>query len=153
MRGGTHRVPPRTGFGGGASALDEARDKQQDHRADQGVDHLGDVAAADENAKARQKPAGDDCADDADHDIADQSEPPALHDLTGEPAGDGTDDEPDNDDFRRHESILPRGPRALCDRPCARRPVMLGASGGCRIGTLPRLLVVCQQYNVRGPTG
>src|SRR5215813_1508957 len=94
-------------------ALDQAHDNQQDHRTDEGIDHVGDEAAADIESNARQKPAGDHRTDDADDDIADQAEPPTLHDLTGEPAGDGTDDEPDNYDFRRHGLSFPVG-RELC---------------------------------------
>src|SRR6476646_7479544 len=95
-----------------ASALDQTYDNQEDNRTDHGVDDLGDEAAADVKADARQQPPGDHRADNADHDVADQPESATLDDLTGEPAGNSTNDEPNDDDFRRHGLSFPVGPRA-----------------------------------------
>ena len=49
--------------------------------------------AAEADAQLRQQPAGDQRADDADHDIADQPETGAVHDQAGKPAGDRADHE------------------------------------------------------------
>src|SRR5207302_2678583 len=54
----------------------------------------------------RQQPARDHRADDADDDVADQSEAAAFDDLTRKPAGDRTDDQP-NDDIHQHERFSP----------------------------------------------
>jgi hypothetical protein len=54
VRGGDPRGAPRPfSFGLLASALDQARDKQQDHRTNGGIDHLGDEPAADIESNAR----------------------------------------------------------------------------------------------------
>ena len=56
------------------------------------------------NAMMRQQPAGDDGADDADDDVADQPEAAALDDHAGKPAGNRADDEPNDDALR---SMIP----------------------------------------------
>ena len=53
------------------------------------------------DAEPRQQPAGDERADDADHDVAEQAEAHALHDQAGEPACDRTDEDDDDE-------LLPR---------------------------------------------
>ena len=52
-----------------------------------------------DDADARQQPAGDERADDADHDVADQAKAHAAHDQAGEPAGDRADDQNDENCF------------------------------------------------------
>ena len=53
--GGNPRGTPRPFFVCRlASALDQARDSQQDHRTNDGIDDLGDETAADIESNARQ---------------------------------------------------------------------------------------------------
>ena len=51
----------------------------------------------------RQQPAGDEGADDADDDIADQPEAAAFHDHAGQPAGDGADNQPNDKALYVHD--------------------------------------------------
>src|SRR5262245_48967979 len=77
--------------------LDQPDEEQRDHRADDRVDDRGDDAAADREPDQRQQPACDDCADEADNDVAHHPEAVAFDDLAPRPAGDRTDDQPDDD--------------------------------------------------------
>ena len=54
--------------------------------------------------------AGDEGADDADDDVAEQAESATLDDEAGEPARDRADDKPNDDRFNAHEGspMLPR---------------------------------------------
>ena len=54
--------------------------------------------------EAGKQPAGNEGADDADDDVADQAEAAARHDLAGKPAGNGTDDEKDDECLWIHAS-------------------------------------------------
>jgi hypothetical protein len=51
----------------------QQQDDQEDHGADRGVDDGGDKACANMNVELRQQPSGDDCADNANDDIAEGS--------------------------------------------------------------------------------
>ena len=67
----------------------------------------------------RQQPAADEGADDADDDIADQAEAHALDDQAGEPAGNRTDDNENDQAFERHRISPPVAallPVATADR-------------------------------------
>ena len=57
------------------------------------------MPTAQADAKPWQQPARDHGADDADNDVADQSEAEAFHDKAGKPARDRADDEPSNQTF------------------------------------------------------
>src|SRR5260370_29112632 len=76
-----------------SGASDQGKDHQHDHRADGGVDDIGNGAAAKIDAQLRQQPACHQRTDDADHDVADQPETGAANDQAGEPAGDRADHE------------------------------------------------------------
>src|SRR5690348_7588948 len=73
-----------------SGALDQPDDHQQDDRADRRIDDRADDAGQ-AQSQTRQQPAGDKCAEDADDDIANQTEPAALDDLASEPSGNRTD--------------------------------------------------------------
>lgn len=79
-----------------ALAGEQVDDRQQDHRTDQREqegaegDRFVDAAA--------EQPAGNQRADDADHDVEDDALLGiALHDDAGQPAYDAADDQPDDD--------------------------------------------------------
>src|SRR5271155_675487 len=78
-------------------AFDQPDNDQQNHRADEGIDHVGNKAATDEESDPRQQPAGDKRADNADDDVADQPETAALDHHPGKPAGDRADNQPNDD--------------------------------------------------------
>jgi hypothetical protein len=56
------------------------RIKQENDRADDRIDDFAKRAAPDRDAEPRQKPSGDERADDSNEDIADNSEPVAADD-------------------------------------------------------------------------
>ena len=60
------------------------------------------IDRADMNAELRQQPSGDDRADNADDDIAEEPEAAALDHQPGEPAGDGPYDQPNDDALNAH---------------------------------------------------
>src|SRR5690606_316089 len=62
--------------------------------------------AADVETETRQKPAGHHGTDDSEHDIADEAKAAARNDLTGQPAGNSTDNEPNDEAFQSHVSSL-----------------------------------------------
>src|SRR5262245_7351587 len=91
----------------GSCALYEADDEQNDNGANGRVNDCPGNPT--HRPESREKPAGNDCADDAKHDVADQAKAEARHDLTGKPAGDRTDDEPNNQGLWVHGSSFPVG--------------------------------------------
>src|ERR1700722_4363193 len=99
-------TPPRRT----ALSPDQPQDDQEDHRADKCVDDGGDKARADIDTELRQQPPGDDRADNAAHDVPQQPVAAAFDHHPGKPAGDGSDDQPNNDALNTH-SIPPKGPR------------------------------------------
>jgi hypothetical protein len=54
------------------------------------------------DTKLREQPTADECADDPDNEIANQSKPRALHDLASQPSGDHADQQYDQQTFTRH---------------------------------------------------
>ncbi len=46
-----------------------------------------------------EDPSADECADDAQHDVADKAEAVTLDDQAGEPSGDGSDQYPNQQQF------------------------------------------------------
>src|ERR1043165_1391402 len=109
---------------------DQADDHQQNHRADHRIDDGGDHADAEPDAETRQQVPGDDRADDADHDVADQPETKALHEQAGEPARNRSDDQPSNQTF--DHGVPPRQPHgSSVQRKNTRPRRVLPASGRC----------------------
>jgi hypothetical protein len=82
-----------------ASAANEPDDKQQDQRADGGVDDRRNDARAKMNAELRKQPTTNKGPYDSDDDIADDPEPGTLHDLTGQPSGNEADQQYDQETF------------------------------------------------------
>jgi hypothetical protein len=80
-----------------SSTPDQSQKKQQDNRADGGVDDCGNDAAADFDANPRQQPASDESADNPNDDVADQPVAPTFYDRAGKPTGDGTNDQPNDE--------------------------------------------------------
>src|SRR5579863_5716313 len=85
----------------------QPHDQQKDNGADRRIDDLRNQAAADVNAKPWEKPAGDEGADNADNDVADDAKAGAAHDLAGQPARDQTDEQNDDKTFTRYVHKVP----------------------------------------------
>src|ERR1043165_7242261 len=81
------------------SLLEEPDDDQENDRPDDGIDDCRDDAADQDEADQRQYPAGNHRTNDADHDIANQSETVALDEQAREPASDCADDQPNDERF------------------------------------------------------
>src|SRR5271154_5838674 len=101
---------------------DQSDDHQQDHRADGGAEDLADHPEREPDAQARKQESRDQGADDADHDVADQTEAVAPNDLAGEPAGNRADQQKDD---QTHSSSPPQGGPGA-----AAPPLMLRRSDG-----------------------
>src|ERR1700685_421855 len=105
--------------GAASGSFDQLDDDQQDHRADAGVDEGGDDAAPDHDhaPDLRTPPAGDDRADDADDDIANEPNPAALDDHARKPASNRADDNPDDETLNHGVSPFPspgKGRTIMC---------------------------------------
>src|SRR5262245_1005278 len=98
-----HCVPSRS--------LDETYHEQHDNCADCGMDDGAHYAA--HRPETREQPACNDRADDADYDVADEAEAAAGHNLARKPAGDSTDDEPNDESLRinGHAFVPLNGPQ------------------------------------------
>src|ERR1700757_2989057 len=70
--------------------------------ADREPDHPPDG-----NTEQAEQPAADQSADDANDDVANQPEAAATHDQAGEPAGDATDHDKENETPEGHLASLP----------------------------------------------
>jgi hypothetical protein len=85
-----------------AATLDEPQDKEQQYRADGGVDDCGDDPGSEMKAELRQQPASDKGAQDPDNEITNDPETAPAHDLTGQPAGNDTHKQYNQQAFTRH---------------------------------------------------
>ena len=72
-------------------SLDETYDEQHDDGADRCVNDGAEDAP--DGEEPRQQEAGNDGTNDADHDIANETETASGHDLTGKPTSDRTDNQ------------------------------------------------------------
>jgi hypothetical protein len=54
------------------------------------------------DTELREHPTADECPDDPDNEIANQSKSRALHDLASQPSGDHADQQYDQQTFTRH---------------------------------------------------
>jgi hypothetical protein len=77
--------------GSGNPPAHESDEEEQNDRAGGGRDELPGEIATWEQSKLRQQSSPNDGADDADHDVADQSKPVTLDDDPGQEAGDRAD--------------------------------------------------------------
>jgi hypothetical protein len=82
--------------------LDEPQDKEQQDRADGGVDDCSDDPCSEMNAELRQQPASDKGAQDPDNEITNDPETAPAHDLTGQPAGNDTHKQYNQQALTRH---------------------------------------------------
>jgi hypothetical protein len=87
---------PGTASGRSGCFFEEPNYCQENYRPNDGVDDFRANAADEDKPELRQKPAGNEGADNADHDVADESKTVALHDLACEPAGNRTDNQPND---------------------------------------------------------
>ena len=87
------------------AAANEAQEHQQDQCADGGVDNCRKKARAKMDAQAGKEPAPDECAEDSDDEIAYESKAGALDNFTGEPSGDESDYQYDNEAFIYHGTV------------------------------------------------
>src|SRR5262249_12825241 len=85
-----------------AAAAHQPENEQQQDGTDRGRYDRGNEPAPQMDAQSRQQPSADQRPDDPDADIRDEAETGAAHDLTGEPAGNQSDDEDDQKTFARH---------------------------------------------------
>jgi hypothetical protein len=86
---------------GNLSPFHQTDDEQQNARAYGRADNRREPPGTNAGQMERApEPAADDGADDAEDDVADQAEASAFHDLTGQPAGNGADDEQDNETLK-----------------------------------------------------
>ena len=85
-----------------ARLFNEAHQKEDHTGPDHGAQNLTQHAAKNENANAWQKPTADNGTNNANDDVTDKTETTALHDLTGEPASNCANDEPDKQRFDSH---------------------------------------------------
>src|ERR1700761_3644045 len=72
-------------------AVDQAETQQQDHGADKSVQDRRDDSDTQMNAEPGQEPIPDESADQADQQIPDQPETSAFHHTAGEPPGNDSD--------------------------------------------------------------
>jgi hypothetical protein len=80
----------------------EPQKDQQDHCAERGVDDSGDNTGTKVNPQLRHQPAADEGADNANNNIADETEAAALYDLSRQPTRDQADQKYDEKTFTRH---------------------------------------------------
>jgi len=96
MKAAVATPPPRDEPGVHSRSSEQSDHQQDDNSADRGVDYVADDTSADVDAEVGQQPARNQRADDAEDDIADQSETAAGYELACEPTGDCADDEKDD---------------------------------------------------------
>jgi hypothetical protein len=65
------------------ASVQKAQDQQENHGANKGVHNCGNDSDAEMNAKPWQQPISDECADEANNQIADQSKAAAFHHTAG----------------------------------------------------------------------
>ena len=82
-----------------AASSDDSEDDQEYHGADGSRDNRANKPGANEDAQPRQQPSANESADDSDDYVANESEACPLHELSGEPAGNETDDHNDEKTF------------------------------------------------------
>jgi hypothetical protein len=92
-------APPIAPAAEAAATTDEPNDEQQHNCADRGVDNRADNADTKMNADLRQQPVTDEGADNSDYQVTNDPETGTLDDLSGEPAGDETNQQYDNETF------------------------------------------------------
>src|ERR1700682_1495423 len=85
-----------------AASPAQSHDHEQDHGADGGGDDCGNNPDSEMNTEAREQQARDEGADDSNDNVAHQTIACALHDLTGEPAGNRANQQNDEQTFTRH---------------------------------------------------
>src|SRR5262249_1598878 len=83
--------------------FEEPNNRQTNYSPIDGVDDFRDNPAAENNPEPRQEPAGNEGADNADHDVADEPKAVALHDKTCEPAGNRTNNQPNDKTLNCHD--------------------------------------------------
>jgi hypothetical protein len=76
--------------------------EEQQYRADGGVDDRADDTAAEMDAELGQQPTAYKGTQDTDDQIADDPESGPAYDLTGQPAGDESHEQYDQEAFARH---------------------------------------------------
>src|SRR5579884_3374613 len=84
--------------GEATAAADGADDEQEHDGAEERDEEAGQVEAGEADLsrqQRREQEAAEERADDADEHVADEAEAGAFHDEAGEPAGDATYDDPD----------------------------------------------------------
>jgi len=85
-----------------ASSSNEPHDEEQQYRTDCGVDDGTDDSGAEMDAQLRQQPASDKGAQNPDKEITNDPKTGTAHDLTGQPAGNETHEQDDQEAFARH---------------------------------------------------
>src|SRR5882724_350566 len=99
-----------------ATGPEEPHDQQQQNGADRGIDDLADNAGTERDAKLGKEKTGDQCAGDADENIADDSKAGAAHDLPGQPTRHQADEQNDQNAFIGYLHKTPRFGRGISPR-------------------------------------
>jgi hypothetical protein len=74
-----------------ATTSQKPNHKQKSDGADGGVDDRGDNSGTEMDTNSRQQPVANECADNTDYEIANESESGSSYDLSSQPAGNKTD--------------------------------------------------------------
>jgi hypothetical protein len=97
-------LPPSASAPTSAPAASNATSQKPNHeqkqdRANRGVDDRGDNPGTEMDTDLRQQPVANECPDDTDYEIGDESESGPPYDLSGQPAGNKTDEQYDQKTF------------------------------------------------------
>jgi hypothetical protein len=79
------------------AAAHQSQDQQKDHGSNEGIQNKGDNSRPEVNTKSRQQPIADECADQPDQQITDQSKAATLHYPACQPTGYNADND-DNEE-------------------------------------------------------
>jgi hypothetical protein len=82
--------------------MDEPDDEQQYDGADGGVDDRADNSVAKMDSELRQQPVADEGTDNSDYHVTNYAKTRPPDDLAGQPAGNETDQQYDEETFVRH---------------------------------------------------
>lgn len=86
---------------------------QQDNCPDRGVDDRCQYAAANTDPDEREQPAGNESADNANHDIAYEAKAEALDELPRKPACNRANDDEDDQTLNAHMQVPPVARNAI----------------------------------------
>jgi hypothetical protein len=80
------QLEPAAPAASGAPTANQSQDQQKDDGSNKSVEDEGNYSRPKVNTKSRQQPIANECADQSDQQITDQSEAATLHHPAGQPA-------------------------------------------------------------------